>query len=149
MVGSRCRSFLSAQRKSGRKTKQLPNGSSITKFSDATTKPWKDEKGEWNNKTQWHNVIAFGQGFARLTSRLSKGTLVFVQGELATREYERTISVPVIQQLAVELKADTIRILDRSGNSDPSELTEAAAEDEVPLRGPQSPIGVRHGTLKL
>lgn len=38
----------------------------------------------------------------------------------------------VIRQIAVELKADTIRILDRSSNSDPSESTEAAAEDQVP-----------------
>jgi single-stranded DNA-binding protein len=66
----------------------------------------------------------FGQGFARMAPRLAKGTQVFVQGELATREYNRTIQVPngketiahVIQQFAVELKADTVRILDRAGN---------------------------------
>ena len=49
---------------------------------------------------------------------------MFVQGELTTREYDRTIKVPIaqgksaehtIQQLVVELKADTIRTLDRSG----------------------------------
>jgi len=47
-----------------------------------------------------------------LTPRLLKGTLVFVQGELTTREYDRTIHVRngkkvidhVVQQLAVELK---------------------------------------------
>jgi hypothetical protein len=57
------------------------------------------------------------QGYAQLTSRLPKGTLFFVQGELSTREYERTVTVPVgnktvqhvIQQLAVELRADIIR----------------------------------------
>jgi single-strand DNA-binding protein len=42
-------------------TKQLPNGSSVTKLSVATTKSWNDEKGEWKSKTQWHNVIAFGK----------------------------------------------------------------------------------------
>jgi single-strand DNA-binding protein len=105
--------------------KSLPNGTPVTKFSVATTKSWKDEKGEWKDKTQWHNVVAFGQGFAQMTSRLVKGTHVFVQGELTTREYDRTIAVPngkksiehVIQQLAVELKADRIRVLDRSGSA--------------------------------
>jgi hypothetical protein len=70
-----------------------------------------------------------------------KGTHVFVQGELTTREYDRTITVPagkksvehVIQQLAVELKADTIRILDRSRSADPSEPPQPVADEDVPL----------------
>jgi single-strand DNA-binding protein len=121
-------------------TRQRPNGSLITKFSVATTKSWKDDNGEWKNKTQWHTVCGFGQGFAQMTPRLLKGTLVFVQGELSTREYERAIRIPtgrrsiehVIQQIAVELKAETIRILDRAGNSDQSDAAEPAAEEEAP-----------------
>ena len=38
-----------------------------------------------------------------------------------------------IQQLAVELKADTIRILDRKPNSESNDATEELAEDDVPL----------------
>jgi len=120
-------------------TKQLPNGT-VTKFSVATTRSWKDEKGEWKDKTQWHTVVAYGSGFAQLASRLSKGAHVFVQGELTTREYDRSIQVPsgkktiedAIQQLAVELKAATIRLLDRTSNSAASEIT-AASDDHVPL----------------
>jgi single-strand DNA-binding protein len=122
-------------------TKQLPNGSVVTKFSVATSKSWKDDKGEWKDKTQWHAVLAFGQGFAQLASRLVKGAHVFVQGELTTREYDRTITVPVgkksaehvIQQLAVELKPDTIRLLDRTATSESSEATRPAADEDVPL----------------
>ena len=52
-----------------------------------------------------------------------------MQGELTTREYDRTIEVPsgkktiehVIQQLTVELKAETIRILDRSTTAAPED----------------------------
>src|SRR5579875_3550962 len=63
-------------------TKQLPNGTPVTKFSVATTRSWKDDNGEWKDRTQWHNVVAYGNGFAQLSSRLGKGTHVFVQGEL-------------------------------------------------------------------
>ncbi len=122
-------------------TKYLPNGTPVTKFSVATKKSWKDENDEWKEKTQWHNVVAFGKGFAQLADRLFKGAHVFVQGELTTREYDRTIKVPiakgrsvehVIQQLVVELKADTIRTLDRSGfSSEHSNGVEPPAE-EVP-----------------
>jgi single-strand DNA-binding protein len=125
-------------------TKQLASGTTVTKFSVATTGSWKDDKGEWKQRTQWHNVLAFGHGFAQMASRFVKGAHVFVQGELTTREYDRTISVPsgkksierVIQQLAVELKADTIRILDRSANSEPSEVNSRARRGRrPPLRG--------------
>jgi single-strand DNA-binding protein len=77
-------------------TKQLPNGTRVTKFSVATTRSWKDDKGEWKGRTQWHNVVAYGNSFAQLASRLSKGVHVFVQGELTTREYDRSIQVPSV-----------------------------------------------------
>jgi single-stranded DNA-binding protein len=85
--------------------------------------------------------VGYGEGFAKMAPRLVKGLYVFVQGELSTREYERTIAIPngkksiehIIQQLAVELKADTIRMLDRTGNSEPSEATQMITEDDVPL----------------
>jgi single-stranded DNA-binding protein len=76
-----------------------------------------------------------------LAERLAKGAHVFVQGELTTREYDRLIKVPngkgkniehVIQQLVIELKADTIRTLDRStANGAQSDATEPSV-DEVP-----------------
>jgi single-stranded DNA-binding protein len=75
-----------------------------------------------------------------MASRLVKGAHIFVQGELTTREYDRTIAIPngkksiehVIQQLAVELKADTIRILDRASTQS-GELAQQPADDDVPL----------------
>ena len=47
-------------------TKYLANGTPVTKFSVATKKSWKDENDEWKEKTQWHNVTAFGKGFVLL-----------------------------------------------------------------------------------
>ena len=91
-----------------------------------------------------HNSVAqyrrVGNGFAQLASRLSKGAHVFVQGELTTREYNRTIQVPsgkktiehVIQQLVVELKADTVRLLERSSSAQPASESELTDHDEVP-----------------
>ncbi len=121
-------------------TKDLANGTPVVKFSVATKKAWKDEQGEWKDRTQWHNVIAYGKGFESIAERLVKGALVFIQGELTTREYDRTIKVTaskkavdhVIQQLVAELKADAIRVLDRSVNS-PSDAAEPIHDEEVPF----------------
>jgi single stranded DNA-binding protein len=65
-------------------TKYLPNGAPVVKFTVATKKSWKDETDGWKERTQWHSVIAFGEGFAKTAGRLVKGAHVFVQGELAT-----------------------------------------------------------------
>ena len=123
-------------------TKALPNGTSVVKFSVATKRSWKDTNDEWQERTQWHQVVGFGDGFAKLAERLAKGAHVFVQGELTTREYDRTIKVPngkkviehQMKQLVVELKADTIRILDRSSNGEreAAEPQTAESETEVP-----------------
>ena len=103
------------------------NGTTVTKFSVATKKSWKDENNEWQEKSQWHQIVCFGPNFEAMTSRLVKGAQVFVQGQLTTHEYDRIIKVPagnskviehVIKQLVVEVKADTIRVLDRSANPD-------------------------------
>src|SRR3954465_1856121 len=61
-------------------TKQLASGTTVTKFSVATTRSWKDDKGQWKQRTQWHNALAFGDGFQQMAARLVKGTHVFVQG---------------------------------------------------------------------
>jgi len=126
-------------------TKSLQNGTSVVKFSVATKRSWKDANDEWQERTQWHQVVGFGDGFAKLAERLAKGAHVFVQGELTTREYDRTIKVPngkkviehQMKQLVVELKADTIRILDRSSNGEreAAEPQTAESETEVPTRG--------------
>jgi single-strand DNA-binding protein len=112
--------------------KVLPNGTPVITFSVATKKSWRDEHGAWQEKSQWHNVVAFGGGFEQMRERLVKGAHVFVQGELTTHEYDRRIQIPngkktidhVVKQLVVELKADTIRVLDRSQSN--SELSDAA-----------------------
>ena len=122
-------------------TKSLPNGTPVTKFSVATKRSWKDENDTRQQKTQWHNVAAFGKSFAQMTDRLVKGAHVFVQGELTTREYDRTIKVPAakgkaiehtIPQLVVELKADTIRMLDRSNATDERSDDAEPPIEEVP-----------------
>ena len=45
------------------------NGTIVTKFSVATKKSWKDQNDEWQEKSQWHQVVCFGENFEAMTSR--------------------------------------------------------------------------------
>src|SRR3954470_13156812 len=100
--------------------KHLPSGTPVLRLTVTTKKSWKDpQTEEWKDRTQWHHVVAFGDHFVKVTTRLTTGSHVFVQGEMTTRTYDRVIEIPngpkpiphTIKALAVELKADTIRLL--------------------------------------
>jgi single-stranded DNA-binding protein len=92
----------------------------------------------FRRSSRFHVTYAFGNALSKTAERIVKGSLVYVQGELVTRDYDRTIKVPngkktidhTIKQLVVELKADTIRILDRSKSN--SDATDAPSDNEAP-----------------
>lgn len=66
----------------------LANGSAVCNFSVATTKKWKDKQsGESKEKTTWHNVVVWGKQGERAAEWLSKGQLVFVEGEYESEQW--------------------------------------------------------------
>jgi single-strand DNA-binding protein len=68
-------------------TKFTPAGVSITKFSVATNRRWKDQQtGEWKEETDWANVVLWRQ--ENLANYLTKGKQVYVEGRLQTRSYD-------------------------------------------------------------
>lgn len=68
-------------------TKFTPSGVSVTRFSVATSRRWKDQQsGEWKEETEWTNVSQWrAENFAPY---LTKGKQVYVEGRLQTRSYE-------------------------------------------------------------
>ena len=66
--------------------KTLESGASVAKFSLATSERFKDRSGEWEEQTQWHNVIAWRFLADRVQKQFKKGTLVHVEGKLTHRK---------------------------------------------------------------
>ncbi len=71
------------------KTFATQSGKEITRLSVTTTRRYQQDS-EWKEKTQWHECVLYG-GAAQYAAHLSKGTHVFIEGELTYREYTRTI----------------------------------------------------------
>jgi single-strand DNA-binding protein len=64
-----------------------PDGSPVANFSLATTDYWTDKNGTRQERTEWHNIVAWTR-LADLSKRfLSKGRQVYVEGRLRTREW--------------------------------------------------------------
>lgn len=65
------------------------SGSKIASFSVATSEQWYDKKaGKKESRTDWHKVVVFNDALIPLLEKYAtKGTKVYVEGQLQTREY--------------------------------------------------------------
>ena len=68
--------------------KDLDNGQKLLKFSLATNEYYHDKEGEKVEKTEWHNIIAWGKTAETMEALLTKGNEVVVSGKLTHRSYE-------------------------------------------------------------
>ncbi|HJO74424.1 MAG TPA: single-stranded DNA-binding protein, partial [Rhodospirillales bacterium] len=71
--------------------RQSQAGNKIVNFSVATSESWKDKNtGERREKTEWHRVVIFSEGLANIAEQyLRKGSKVYIEGSLQTRDYEK------------------------------------------------------------
>jgi single-strand DNA-binding protein len=63
-------------------------GTLAASFSLATSERQQDRQGNWTDKTEWHNLIAFGRTAEIVRDYVGKGTHLFIQGKLQTRSWE-------------------------------------------------------------
>ncbi len=69
-------------------TRYMPNGEAVTNATLATSERWKDKSGEQQEKTEWHR-LTFYRKLAEIAGEyLKKGSLIYVEGKLATRKYQ-------------------------------------------------------------
>ena len=68
--------------------KHLDNGSTLARFSLATTERYKNKQGERVEDTQWHNVVVWGNLAQIAEQYLQKGKEVALEGKLNHRSYE-------------------------------------------------------------
>jgi single-strand DNA-binding protein len=68
--------------------KYTPQGTPVAKFSIATNERYKDKQGEWQDRTEWHNITAW-QRLAEIAGEyLKKGSQVYVEGRLRTDSWD-------------------------------------------------------------
>lgn len=92
-------------------TKFTPSGTSLTRFSVATSRRWKDQQsGEWKEETEWHNVSLWRA--ENLAQYLTKGKQVYVEGRLQTRSYEDKDGQ---KRYSTEVVADDVILLSGRG----------------------------------
>jgi len=69
-------------------SKVLTSGQSLASFSVATNRFYVDKSGSKKQEAEFHNITAFGKLAITVSSYLSKGSLVLVEGRLRTRSWQ-------------------------------------------------------------
>ena len=65
------------------------NGKAVANFSIATSETWKDKNtGQKQEKTEWHNLIAFDKLAEIVSQYVKKGSQIYVEGKLQTRKWQ-------------------------------------------------------------
>jgi single-strand DNA-binding protein len=106
-------------------TKFGQNGNAVCRLSVATTEKWKDKFGQMQEKTEWHRISVFGKQAENCGKYLKKGSGVYVEGRIETREYEKDGQ----KRYSTEIVASDVRFV--GGKSEPK-------QDPGAYRGPPS-----------
>ncbi|HEY1759994.1 MAG TPA: single-stranded DNA-binding protein [Bryobacteraceae bacterium] len=63
-------------------------GTLAASFSLATTERQEDRQGNWTDKTEWHNLVAYGRTAEIVRDYVNRSTHLFIQGKIQTRSWD-------------------------------------------------------------
>jgi single-strand DNA-binding protein len=117
--------------------RRLNSGDSVVSFSLATTESWRDKAtGERKDRTEWHNVVIYNENLGRIAEQYcKKGSKIYLEGQLQTREYtdrdgnQRRATEVVLQRFRGELT-----LLDSRGGARGEQVEDRGAP-EAPSSG--------------
>jgi len=94
------------------------SGTAVAGFSIATSEKFKNKAGDWEDRTEWHNITLWGRLAEIAGEYLAKGKTVFIEGRLQTRKWQDREGR---DRYTTEVVGDKMQMLggkgDRSGGS--------------------------------
>ena len=99
----------------------------VARVRVATSETWK-KNGEKHERTEWHNVVFFGKLAEIVGEHLKKGSLVYVDGHLQTRSWEKDGET----RYTTEVIAEAMKMLPSGGKAKPeSDAPKSAPKDRT------------------
>src|SRR6266508_3045126 len=94
--------------------RQTPSGQSVCSFSLALNRAYKSQNGEWQEATDYIDIVAWGPLAERVSQYLTKGRRALVQGRLQSRSWEQEGQ----KRSKVEVLANDVTFVDSRGTGD-------------------------------
>ena len=115
-------------------TRTTPQGVSVTNFGLATGRVWKDDQGTTQERTEFHNIVAWRRLAEICAQYLAKGRQVYIEGHLQTRSWEDQGGK---KNYRTEVVADNMIMLgSRDGGGSSPRRAEQSAPAAQPERAP-------------
>ncbi|HEX3568619.1 MAG TPA: single-stranded DNA-binding protein [Candidatus Saccharimonadales bacterium] len=112
--------------------RQTPSGQSVCSFSLALNRSYKDQSGEWQEATDYIDVVAWGPLGERVGQYLKKGSRTLVQGRLQSRSWEQEGQ----KRSKVEVLANDVTFLDSRGSGESGSDFGGAGNSSTPASKP-------------
>ena len=111
------------------------SGNAVASFSIATSEYWRDKQGQRQEKTEWHDIVAWDRLADQAQSYLKKGSMVYIEGKLQTRSWDDQQGQ---KKYRTEIVANQVRFLDsREG----TERSGGSVDDGPAVYGNEYPSG--------
>lgn len=118
-------------------SKSLTTGQSLSTFSIATNRTWKDTTGAKKEKVEFHNIVVWGKLADICNQYLKKGSKIFIEGRLETRSWDDQNGQ---KRYRTEIIAENLQMLGSKGSSAQSSSTgpaqeshKGSGEEELPI----------------
>lgn len=120
--------------------RRMNSGDAVVSFSLATTESWRDKQtGDRREKTEWHNVVIFNEGIAKVAEQYcKKGSKIYVEGQLRTRKWEKDGVERYTTEIVLEKFRGELRLLSgrsEGGGRDDDDPRESRQSANKPVSG--------------
>lgn len=113
-------------------TRYLPSGNAVTNLSLATSEQWTDKQtGQRVEKTEWHRVALFGKVAEIAGEYLRKGSQVYIEGKLQTREWEKDGVKRYTTEIIVDMQG-TMQLLGGRNNNEGGDSNYGNSNNSAP-----------------
>ena len=94
------------------------SGVTVASFRVATTERWKGQDGQMQEQTEWHSIVAWKRLAEICGEHLRKGSRVYIEGKLQTREWEKDGVKRYTTEIVVDMNGSMQLLGGRGGNAD-------------------------------
>lgn len=121
MAGSINRAILIGNVGKDPEVARLSNGKSVAKFPLATSESWKDQSGERQERTTWHNIVIFNEGLVKIVEQyVHKGSKLYLEGAISNRSYEKDGQTRYVSEITLQGFNGSLTMLDSRTDSQPN-----------------------------
>lgn len=113
--------------------RNTPNGQNVASFAVATNLVWNDQSGQKQEKVEFHNIVAWRRLAEICGQYLKKGSKVYIEGRLQTRDW---VGQDGVKRYRTEIVAENMIMLDRAGSGGGAPMQ----NNQPPMPSEQQPI---------